>query len=192
MKKIKKKNKKEVIKTRKFLEAFGLKEDEDDVFGVHEQEQAAKKIINIFGEDVIEFTEYIAGEYLFTLVLPTPDETSLDFSIYNNKAYLSAMSYDDHMDTLSVRYNEAILRKILIDGIKDDEIIVLIKNNDEDNFDEDVVGYEYIDAFSMAVIKEKELKSLLKSGYNLGYFSGIKVLSKDNIDISEYDNNEDD
>jgi len=177
---------------RKFLEAFGLKEDEGNVFGVREQEQAAKKIIDVFGEDVIEFTEYIAGEYLFTLALPTPNETSLDFSIYNNKAYLSAMSYDDHMDTLSVRYDEAILRKILIDGIKDDEIIVLIKNNDEDNFDEDVVGYEYIDAFSMAVIKEKELKSLLKNGYNLGYFSGIKVLSKDTIDISENNDDEDD
>jgi len=177
---------------RKFLEAFGLKEDEDDVFGVREQEQAAKKIIDKFGEDVIEFTEYIAGEYLFTLALPVPSEITLDFSIYNNKAYLSAMSYDDHMDTLSVRYNETILRKILIDGIKDDEIIVLIKNNDEDNLNEDIVGYEYIDAFSMAVIKEKELKSLLKSGYNLGYFSGIKVLSKDNIDISEDDDDEDD
>ena len=93
---------------RKFLEAFGLKEDEADIFDVHIQERAAKKIINIFGEDIIEFSEYIAGEYLFTLALPVPSETTLDFSIYNNKAYLSAMSYDDHMDTLSVRYNEAI------------------------------------------------------------------------------------
>ena len=99
---------------RKFLEAFGLKEDEDDVFGVREQEQAAKKIIDKFGEDVIEFTEYIAGEYLFTLALPVPSEITFDFSIYNNKAYLSAMSYDDHMDTLSVRYNETILKKILL------------------------------------------------------------------------------
>jgi len=165
-----------MIDMKKFDRVFGSDKGIDGCCYSEESVEFAKEISNKFKN--IEYTHYIAGFYIFTLV--DKEGREVDFSVSNDKAYISVDNYDEHFPTLLVRYNEDIIRKIVNDGIEDDEIIVAIKG---EKYSDDGVYFSYNDAYKLVVMKKLEMEEMKKNGYKEHTFFGLSILVRNGEEV---------
>jgi len=155
---------------KKFDRVFGSDEGIDGCCYSEESVEFAKEIASKFKN--VEYTYFIGGFYVFTLV--DEKDRYVKFSVSNDKAYVSVDNYDNHFPEILVRYDENIIKKITDDGIEDDEIIVAMKGEKYGDVD-----YGYNRAYELVVMKKSKMEEMKKNGYKEHTFFSLSILLKD-------------
>jgi len=161
---------------KKFDRVFGCDEGIKSCCISKENIEFAKEIASKFGN--VEYTYFIGGFYVFTLV--DKKERYVKFSVSNDKAYVSVDNYDEHFPEILVRYDEDIIKKITDDGIEDDEIIVAMKG---EKYGDDEVYYDYNRAYELVVMKKSKMEEMKKNGYKEHTFFSLSILVRDGEEV---------
>jgi hypothetical protein len=161
---------------KKFDRVFGSDEGIKGCCVSKENIKFAKEIASKFKN--VEYTYFIGGLYVFTLV-DTKDRY-VKFSVSNDKAYVSVDNYDEHFPEILVRYDEDIIKKITDDGIEDDEIIVAMKG---EKYGDDEIYYDYNRAYELVVMKKSKMEEMKKNGYKEHTFFSLSILVRDGEEV---------